>query len=307
MKIMSKLVDAYLNQYRDRLETRACLIEAGAIATCYALLQQHLDAGHWLLVSDANTWQAAGAKTAAMLDAAGQSWARYDIPMPTSGDPVCSDALIAAFERAFVEAGASAAIALGSGTINDVVKMGASHQTRPMAVIATAPSMNGYNSGIAAILSEGVKTTQPCTAPRVVIADLEVLAKAPARMIASGLGDLLSKPVSNSDWRLSARLKGTAHSVEAMEIIEHGARALDGVAERLVARDIAAIGRSEEHTSELQSRPHLVCRLLLEKKKGIRLVALGWWHTPHRDGSPLAAGNAVARRVLRRHRLMSTP
>src|SRR3989442_7459594 len=28
--------------------------------------------------------------------------------------------------------------------------------------------------------------------------------------------------------------------------------------------------RSEEHTSELQSRPHLVCRLLLEKKKNIR-------------------------------------
>src|SRR5436305_4056694 len=27
--------------------------------------------------------------------------------------------------------------------------------------------------------------------------------------------------------------------------------------------------RSEEHTSELQSRPHLVCRLLLEKKKQI--------------------------------------
>src|SRR5690554_7618690 len=29
----------------------------------------------------------------------------------------------------------------------------------------------------------------------------------------------------------------------------------------------ALAGRSEEHTSELQSRPHLVCRLLLEKKK----------------------------------------
>src|SRR5215813_14748384 len=27
------------------------------------------------------------------------------------------------------------------------------------------------------------------------------------------------------------------------------------------------LARSEEHTSELQSRPHLVCRLLLEKKK----------------------------------------
>src|SRR5690625_6088602 len=30
---------------------------------------------------------------------------------------------------------------------------------------------------------------------------------------------------------------------------------------------IAGIPRSEEHTSELQSRGHLVCRLLLEKKK----------------------------------------
>src|SRR5215813_14635593 len=29
---------------------------------------------------------------------------------------------------------------------------------------------------------------------------------------------------------------------------------------------IAIMARSEEHTSELQSRPHLVCRLLLEKK-----------------------------------------
>src|SRR3989442_8892365 len=30
---------------------------------------------------------------------------------------------------------------------------------------------------------------------------------------------------------------------------------------------VAESQRSEEHTSELQSRPHLVCRLLLEKKK----------------------------------------
>src|SRR2546422_3122923 len=34
-----------------------------------------------------------------------------------------------------------------------------------------------------------------------------------------------------------------------------------------------ALHRSEEHTSELQSRLHLVCRLLLEKKKQIRALA----------------------------------
>src|SRR3989442_9912189 len=36
---------------------------------------------------------------------------------------------------------------------------------------------------------------------------------------------------------------------------------------RGATRRRALHGRSEEHTSELQSRPHLVCRLLLEKKK----------------------------------------
>src|SRR5690554_7550847 len=38
---------------------------------------------------------------------------------------------------------------------------------------------------------------------------------------------------------------------------------LRGQAKTRMARQM----RSEEHTSELQSRPHLVCRLLLEKKK----------------------------------------
>src|SRR5690348_17942788 len=38
----------------------------------------------------------------------------------------------------------------------------------------------------------------------------------------------------------------------------------------VTANRIAAIGRSEEHTSELQSPVHLVCRLLLEKKRNTR-------------------------------------
>src|SRR5258707_5534945 len=33
---------------------------------------------------------------------------------------------------------------------------------------------------------------------------------------------------------------------------------------------VALLGRSEEHTSELQSRQYLVCRLLLEKKKNTK-------------------------------------
>src|SRR5690606_27382551 len=39
------------------------------------------------------------------------------------------------------------------------------------------------------------------------------------------------------------------------------------IARCTVARLMKKLGRSEEHTSELQSRENLVCRLLLEKKK----------------------------------------
>src|SRR3712207_7484265 len=59
--------------------------------------------------------------------------------------------------------------------------------------------------------------------------------------------------------------------------VEEGAEVLDRAVlrvDRLVARDVVAVvlerrRRSEEHTSELQSRQYLVCRLLLEKKKTI--------------------------------------
>src|SRR3989442_7837823 len=44
--------------------------------------------------------------------------------------------------------------------------------------------------------------------------------------------------------------------------------------ERRDARQQLPALRSEEHTSELQSRPHLVCRLLLEKKKHVLILSL---------------------------------
>src|SRR3989442_6472837 len=48
--------------------------------------------------------------------------------------------------------------------------------------------------------------------------------------------------------------------------------------------------RSEEHTSELQSRPHLVCRLLLEKKK----------INPIRDANGTNGGNGEHHRHIKR-------
>src|SRR5258708_10067792 len=55
-----------------------------------------------------------------------------------------------------------------------------------------------------------------------------------------------------------------AHAV-AQDALHHGEEAVVGV-RRAEVLDV----RSEEHTSELQSPDHLVCRLLLEKKKNMK-------------------------------------
>src|SRR3989442_8192165 len=64
-----------------------------------------------------------------------------------------------------------------------------------------------------------------------------------------GIGDLRERPVRQ-------------HGEIGRNVLEHARIDIDPDAE-----DPGLAERSEEHTSELQSRPHLVCRLLLEKKK----------------------------------------
>src|SRR2546429_4503215 len=54
---------------------------------------------------------------------------------------------------------------------------------------------------------------------------------------------------------------------------------LRDAAERFDEARMAPLVRSEEHTSELQSRLHLVCRLLLEKKKSLVLDRFSSSHT----------------------------
>src|SRR2546427_11185942 len=51
------------------------------------------------------------------------------------------------------------------------------------------------------------------------------------------------------------------------EELADGIRLMITVLEKPAVRNVTFSGRSEEHTSELQSQSNLVCRLLLEKKK----------------------------------------
>src|SRR2546422_6392614 len=73
----------------------------------------------------------------------------------------------------------------------------------------------------------------------------------------------------SEEWRTSVLPPVTPS--EQIALLRETAQAME-----CLAPEIEAVGghRSEEHTSELQSRLHLVCRLLLEKKKKTKYVSV---------------------------------
>src|SRR5690554_7096767 len=73
----------------------------------------------------------------------------------------------------------------------------------------------------------------------------------------------LISPLSHAEWKDPLNVP----SVKTERAHESLLLDVTRADKRLVAVGSHGHIRSEEHTSELQSRPHLVCRLLLEKKK----------------------------------------
>lgn len=248
---MHQIIDRYCGFYRKdddgreyTTRTRLVRVELGVNSRSAQLLAPLVGDGPVAIFLDENTRRVAGDDVIAAFQREGIPLTVFELrPQPDADHVVCDDTKILEATELLGSETFTHAIAVGAGTINDVVKMASFRRGIDYSVVATAPSMNGYTSAIAAILSDGVKTTQPCDAPVAALADPRVMAEAPYRMIASGIGDLYSKPVSNADWRLSHRLLGTFHSPIVMEIVEAASELLDGVAPRLVQRDVDAVGR----------------------------------------------------------------
>lgn len=248
---MHDIIDTYCNflrvdddgrEYKTR--TQFVRVQPGVNEDCADLLSPFLGAGPIAVFVDENTRRVAGDAVINSLQVAQHDVRVFELQPQEAGEPiVCDDGKIAEVEALLEATPYTHAIAVGAGTINDVVKMASSLANLDYSVVGTAPSMNGYTSAIAAILSHGVKTTQPCRAPIAALADPKVMAESPYRMIASGLGDLYSKPVSNADWRLSHRLLGTFHSPIVMEIVNAAAGILEGVAPTLPPRDEDGVAR----------------------------------------------------------------
>ena len=104
------------------------------------------------------------------------------------------------------QSGAALPVAVGSGVINDLVKYAAELAGMPYVCVPTAASMDGYAASGAALRDDGFKRTFACAAPVAIVADLDVIATAPAAMAGWGYGDLVGKLVAGADWIMADAL-----------------------------------------------------------------------------------------------------
>jgi glycerol-1-phosphate dehydrogenase [NAD(P)+] len=139
--------------------------------------------------------------------------------------------------EAFLKAHDGTPVAVGSGVVNDLVKLAAHRLGRPYLCVATAASMDGYTAFAAAITHDGIKRVDPCAAPRVVLADVDVLAAAPPAMAASGYGDLLGKVIAGADWMIAGALGIETIDPTAWEHSQHGLREWTGDPQALSRRE----------------------------------------------------------------------
>jgi len=187
------------------------------------------------MVVDARTWQVAGQRVQALLEADGHSARICTLADGAGGRPHADEKTLGVVRQALT--GCDLALAVGSGTINDLTKLASFQLQLPYLAVATAPSMNGYTSAIAAIMRDGIKRTVSCHQPLAVIADMDLLVKAPRHLIASGLADLESKPTSTADFRLAGLLRGDYYCPAPEEVVLS--------AEARVAEAASAIGRAD--------------------------------------------------------------
>ncbi|WP_069999509.1 sn-glycerol-1-phosphate dehydrogenase [Cellulosilyticum sp. I15G10I2] len=189
------------------------------------------------IVADGNTFKAAGGKVIDCLTQKGIPYVSYIL----SGETIVPDekalgGLMMAFDRS-----CDLIIAVGSGTINDICRFFSSAIGLKYFMVATAPSMDGFVSGVAAMITNNLKTTYNAQVAQAFIGDLDILADAPMDTIVAGVGDILGKYTCLCDWKLSSLINNEYYCKTIVEMVILAVKRVVASKDKLLARDKKAI------------------------------------------------------------------
>ncbi|MBQ7868193.1 MAG: sn-glycerol-1-phosphate dehydrogenase [Clostridia bacterium] len=185
------------------------------------------------IVCDHNTKKAAWAQVKAVLDEADIPYVLYEFPYDEiEPDEYAVGCLTMAFDRS-----CDVALAIGSGVINDCCKVLAHAIGIPSMVVGTAPSMDGYASNSSSMIRNRIKVTLYNACPAAIIADIDIMAQAPERMLWAGLGDMLAKYVSICEWRISNLIIDEYYCENIAGLMRASLKQIVDAAPRLMERD----------------------------------------------------------------------
>lgn len=204
-------------------DTRACIIAADAVNETGRMFKTLFPtAKKVFLVADPRTYAVAGECAEVMLKHEGLDVSRYLLGadgQPFHAEYKWIEQLRDAYQVQFA-AGGVPMVAVGSGTVNDIVKRTSEEVGVRYMVVGTAASMDGYTSFGAAITKDGMKQTLSCRAPLGCIVDSRIAAAAPKEMVASGYADLMAKIPAGADWILADAIGSEAIDKAAWEFVQ---------------------------------------------------------------------------------------
>ena len=192
-----------------------------------------------LMVSDNNTFAAAGERTLKILQDGGHNVKSFMFE--------CGDEMLIPDEKALgrifmeLDPGTALLVAVGSGSINDMVKYVSARTGIPYIIVCTAPSMDGYASDGAPMICNGFKISFVATLAYGIVGDTDIMKDAPMRMIQAGFGDVLGKATALAEWKMSRDMTGEYYCDAIAEIVEKALKNVIDNAEGIAKRDETAI------------------------------------------------------------------
>lgn len=180
------------------LETQQHILGTNALSQAVPLFRSTWEEIYTpLLIADENTWNAAGSRIKTDFEAV--HIPVQQVVFPATPLPQADEKTISRI-RVLLQGNDFVAIAIGSGTVNDIVKRASKICNKPYMLVATSPSNDGYTSSSAMVITNRGYQTIICHAPYSVIADSTVLCAAPIQAIASGAATLASQLCVGADW-----------------------------------------------------------------------------------------------------------
>lgn len=187
---------------------RSVLVGHGVLDQLGTLCKELELEGPALVVTGPHTRALAGDRAASVLAGNGFKAETFVAESPT-------EASVEQGRAALARSRAKFAVGVGGGSVIDVTKLASFRGKVPFLSVPTSASHDGITSPRASIRDRQGSASIQAQAPLAILADTELVVKAPFRMLAAGCGDVLSNINAVRDWQLAHRLRDEEYSTMA--------------------------------------------------------------------------------------------